>query len=133
MSREEFVKALVKELKRLEEKHNISMLAENGKYSDVDTILKQDTSYSVTNRFLDNNEYANLEMSEIPKDNILTLAIYLSGNKYFAECAMFKNWREFQKALLECGSVGIHFAKILNAMAINSFSTFEALMTYEVA
>ena len=122
MNKEKFLKLLVDQLKRLEEVEHISELAENGQYEKVDAIIAE-TDYTSLQQYYESANFKSVDITEIPKEYVLTFAIYLSGSKY-DEMDIVSTWEEFQASIEYHGNIGLRIAEHMDNNPINSCRSF---------
>lgn len=128
MSKTEFLEVLGKELERLETVEHVSDLANNGRYAEVDAIVAE-IDYTALEEYMDSEDMEELTVSEIPEGRYLAFAIYVYGSGEYSECDIMDSWKDFQEAVRGCGKAGESIATTLTYYTLNSFDTFEQLVS----
>lgn len=128
MTKSQFIKKLVNELERLETVERLSQLAQHYCYEEVDEVVK-DINYSIVDQYTESDRFKKLNVSDIPKQYILTFAIYLYGCRKHDENELMGNWGiELQRLLYDYGDVGKAIANSMAECDISAYESFENLI-----
>lgn len=126
MTKQQFIKALTKELERLETVERLSDMAKSGCYEEIDIVMEK-IDYSILNEYVEGDNFEKCSISDIPYEYTLTYAIYMHRSEYNEE-VILKDWKEFQKRLRDFGDVGKAIAKTLDTYYINLCNSFKDLI-----
>lgn len=126
MSKTEFLEVLGKELERLETVEHVSDLVNNGRYDEVEDILRH-INYTPLEEYLDEcDDDGDLKISEIPEGRYLTFIIYMYGSGCDPIVIMeIESYSDLTKVLYDCGEAAAAIASVMNICCIEGFTLKE--------
>ena len=128
MTKKNFLKHLISELKRLERIEHLADLVIHERYDEAQAVIDE-IDYSILNKYFDNNEKDHwLKVSDIPKKYHVIFAFYICGSKQYSELDLMESWEELQVALIKQGNEGAIIAKKMDHNCLNFFQTIADLM-----